>query len=440
MASNGSSSHARFCAHCGNALSGAFCSACGAAAPTPESIAITHDVPRGSDGGGLATAPTQVLVSPVLPVNGDGNGAPHPSEPPATRDRRRVLIAAGAITVVLVAAAVVAAVTLLGGGDSATRSRTTLRDALRVAQPALAGANGATRLADVQAAGRLASAQAETMATQTGVASAISDARFRRATTAMIRAERAYLSDLARTASLSETNLDTWPALKQTLQRDSISLTASRPAVVALKLHSALPLTVTPASSAAAIASLDHVISHADSALTAWRSQTHAAHARNHRAMAGVVSYATTMHGYLSQYDSLRNDMSDWVDKVDTEGATFDEAYQFLGDATTARQSLKDTISHLQAPTTALAAAQSRVEQVLADSIQAMDDAQSGISDYQFSSDYTNYKDTPGWRQFQSESSKISDELGAAGANLEQQIAARQKAVRNHGLPPKPEV
>jgi hypothetical protein len=437
MASNGTPSSALFCASCGAQLGGPFCSACGSSA-----IGRLNGSHSASPDAGTATmvadAPTQTIPLQMPLLNGHAPSAA--DKQPSARRPRGLIISAGCAALALVAAAIFAVVFLTGGDDSASRSQTSLRDAARGAQPALSGATGASHLVDVQSVARLAGGQQERMATLLGTASTIADHRYLRSTSAMLRAERALLRDLAGLSTVSETNLDAWSSIKQSLQRDSLALSEARPAVVGLHLHTTLPLTLTAGTANRAIATLDRVIGHADQALTTWRAQTRAAHARNHRAMAVTVSYANTMRGYLSRYDSLRGDMSDWVAKVDAEGATFDEAYQFLGDATTGRQNLKDSMDHLQAPTAALASAQSRVEQVLSDSIQAMNDAQSGISDYQFSDLYTNYKDTPGWQQFSSSSSKISDDLTAAQNDLEAQIAARQKAVRNHGLPPKPAV
>jgi hypothetical protein len=174
--------------------------------------------------------------------------------------------------------------------------------------------------------------------------------------------------------------------------------------------------------------------------MRAWRGKVRVARAHNRQALQSLTSYATTLREYLGTYDKLRNQTDSWISKVDTNGETFDGAYQFLNDATAARQSIKTSIRGLHAPTAALGAAQSQLSHVLDDAIQAISDAESGISAYQLSSHYTDYNQTPGWTQFEDASKNVAAEYGAARAKWEAQVAKRLKTVKNRALPLKPSI
>jgi hypothetical protein len=359
-------------------------------------------------------------------------------EPNRSR-RRRVATIAGSAALVIAAAA--AALILLRPADPSPRKATVaLRSATVAFEPAMSAAYGATRLADVVAAGRLAGTASSSLATSAGAASAIDTMRYRAAATRQIAAERHFASDLARLATVDK-HLAAWPSLKESLQRDVLALQAASPAFAALHLHSALPLTITTAQATRAVTTLDAVLTHAQAALTKWLAKTRAVRARNRQALQTLVSYEGTMNGYLAHYDSLRTDLSDWISKVDDTGATFDEAYQKLGDAESGRMNLKDTITHLKAPAAARAA-QNGIVEVLSRSITAIDDASSGIADYQYDAfqyDF-NYKNAPGWKEFESGSASTANAYAAARAAWQSSVRKAKTAVRRRDLPPRPVV
>jgi hypothetical protein len=182
-------------------------------------------------------------------------------------------------------------------------------------------------------------------------------------------------------------------------------------------------------------------MAHADATLRQWRSQTRHQRARNRRSLNALTSYATTVRGHLGSYDRLRDETGSWVAKVDSQGATFSEAYQVLGDMAESRQNIKDAISAIDAPP-ALAAAQNRLVLVLGNGVQGMHDATSGISDYQFNrDDYGfDYKQSPGWQQFERMSSQVSSDYAAARTAWERRVKERKQSIRNRDLPPVPAV
>jgi hypothetical protein len=146
------------------------------------------------------------------------------------------------------------------------------------------------------------------------------------------------------------------------------------------------------------------------------------------------------MRAYLVQYDQLRADTSGFIAKVDSEGSTFDEAYQVLGDGASARENLKSSIAALHAPTAAVASAQSRLVSVLSESVAGIKDAISGLEDYQFDQDSYDfdYKSAPGWKAFEAASTRISAQYAAARNQWQSRLDAHRRTVATRGLPPRP--
>jgi hypothetical protein len=155
--------------------------------------------------------------------------------------------------------------------------------------------------------------------------------------------------------------------------------------------------------------------------------------------MAVASSYSDAMSGYLTQYDELRSATDDWTQMVETDGTTFDEAYQFLGDASASRQNIKNSMAGLSAPSP-LEGPQSSLENVLAKSVQAMDSASSGIATYQYDYSYPDYKLTPGWQQFQSASGEISDEYAAARAEWGSVMDTYVSDLKDRAMPQRPSI
>jgi hypothetical protein len=159
---------------------------------------------------------------------------------------RRRNAMAGASLAVLLAAGGVALIVLPTPDSSPSQARVQLRAGVVTGQPSLTSALGATRLRDLQTTGSLARDTQQPMATIIGAASTIQGSRFRVVTEAALRAERAYLADLARLSALSSSDLAAWAAGKPALQRDALALTTAQPGVTALHLQRQAPLLLAP--------------------------------------------------------------------------------------------------------------------------------------------------------------------------------------------------
>ena len=435
----GDATAVRYCPACGDGVEPAshFCAHCGADLH-PATLELPPGVPFRAS---TSAAPTTHRPDPLAALI----SAPEPPDratvvPDVERPgRRRWWIAVAALLVVV--GGVTAYLLLTAEGKAPGQTVRALRSAEQTVTPAIRSAADASRLADVRAAGKLAAATGERLATQSGVISAIDDERHAAAATRVATAERQLMTDLARLANLSERRFSEWTAIKQDLQRDALALREARPPVVALQLVATGPLVVAPADIERAIDSVDGVIARADRLLRKWRAKSRAARARNRRATASLDAYADAMNGHLRRYDAARHDTSVFIEEVDSEGATFDEAYAALGEGVEARQNVKDAMSALKAPR-ALAPAQNRIVAVLGDATSAMGDAVSGLAEYQFDQlEYDfDYKSAPSWRQFEKSSDRIAGEYAAARSNWEALLKKRRNAIRARDLPPRPSV
>jgi hypothetical protein len=433
-----------FCPGCGNPAHAEddFCRNCGRSLNDTE-IAATN----GHGGAATATPTAETVTMPRLErlvggpsaANADAPELDVDEKPSATSRRRWILI--GAVGVALIVVAILAAWLAFGRDDSPERASRALAPVPGGVTPALRSAGDAKRLVEVQLAGRLAAKATERVTVQSGAAQAIDDAHYRTVTTGALNAERRLVDDLGKLSTINERTLGDWPSLKQTLQQDTLAVREARTAVTGLDIRSGANLMISPEAADRAIGTVDGVLAHADSTLRQWRSQTRRQRARNRRSLAAVTSYSTTLHGHLRSYDRLRDETSNWVAKVDREGATFNEAYQVLGDMADARQNIKDAIAAIDAPPS-LAAAQNRLLLVLGNAVQGMHDASSGISDYQFNElDYDfDYKRSPGWQQFERMSSRVSADYAAARKNWERRVKERMRSIRNRDLPPVPAI
>ena len=148
------------------------------------------------------------------------------------------------------------------------------------------------------------------------------------------------------------------------------------------------------------------------------------------------------MEGFLATYDGLRSSLDEWIQKVDSDGATFDEAYSFLASASSERASVRQSIAVLDPPAS-IASAHNDFLASLDAAVAAVDSAYTGIEEYEgdiFGEEYIDYKDTPGWQTFRSESESVSAGYGSARASLEALITQERHKVERRQLPRKPKV
>ena len=191
----------------------------------------------------------------------------------------------------------------------------------------------------------------------------------------------------------------------------------------------------------AAITAAGHEVRSARRKLRSWNRRWESARSERKQRLRVMDSYAQSMRSYLVRYDDLRSDMEAWIAKVDSDGASYSDAYEFLADASSGRASVSKGVGALDAPPS-LAAQHAQLRVVIDRAAKAVDDAYTGISDYQYSDggEYDSYKDTPGWQSFSSESETVSGAYNAARTAWEKRVERRRKAIRNTKLPAAPNV
>jgi hypothetical protein len=437
-----------FCPGCGTqAIDGDhYCRRCG------RDLAAVS-LPRQVDNRNLGPADAPVAAPPDAPAN--GNGAPPvsgdgkgtvvgdgtaPNRARAWfRRHRKVLAAIGSAVVLGLAGASAYLLVLKPSSTAPQETETALAASASALERSIDSAARANRLVDVRRAGDSAADALLVLADQRQVVADLSSDRYRSAASAMLQAEHGYLRQLRRLEGLGPSRLGRWSGIKRRLQRAATGLAQALPAVRELELdHPAKVLPGLPVIDQAAT-ELDSLITDAARRLAVWRDKLATAKAARASDLAEATSYSDALRGYLDQYDDLRSETDDWTQQVESVGATYDEAYQFLGDAAGARQTIHDSIAGLTAPGP-LGGPQSRLESVLSTAVQAMSAASSGIATYQFDYSYTDYKQTPGWQEFQSASGEISDEYAAARAEWEGAIESYIASIESRPLPKRPVV
>jgi hypothetical protein len=199
---------------------------------------------------------------------------------------------------------------------------------------------------------------------------------------------------------------------------------------------------------------LDGTLRAIASKLEAWQAETDRIEAEKAAQLATLDTYAQSVRGQASRYSTLRRTLQDFMDRVDTVGVSFDEAYAALSDAGSQRTSVRANLAGLNPPA-AVAGAHNGLLDVLDTAVSAIDDAIDGTREYeasQYSSCpywdeycydddyYLWYKDTPGWQTFTSKSDAITSSYDSALRSWESAVASERSRIEATPLPPKPAV
>jgi hypothetical protein len=300
--------------------------------------------------------------------------------------------------------------------------------------------NSAEQMADINSAGQDAARAVPRVEEELTRVEAIEDEQVRAPVGEALAAELTILQSLAGLADDRKPDVGSFEAVDRAVRGATLTLEQTTPRIKALELEGVDRLPAAPI--AAATENARGVIQTGARKLARWRRQVARIKHETKGELAAMNSYATSMRGYLATYDGLRSSMDEWIQKVDSEGATFEESYDFLASASSARAAVRQNIAALDAPA-ALATAHNNFLGVLDSAVAAVDSAYTGIGEYEsdfFGERYVDYKDTPGWQTFRSESERVSEEYGSARATLESSILQEQRKIERRHLPPKPEV
>ena len=183
---------------------------------------------------------------------------------------------------------------------------------------------------------------------------------------------------------------------------------------------------------------VDSVLDEATDAYDEWAAANADATAERDAAIAGATSYTDQMNSYLDDYGSLRSGLSAFIQLVDTQGSTIEEAYRQLAEASQARRDLRDRMTSLTPPAQA-ANEHGRLLAIMADGIAGVEAAERGLDQRECTYYGCIVSEQPAWQQFLSESKRISAALGEASGAWQTAATAAIDEARASKLPEKPQ-
>jgi hypothetical protein len=319
--------------------------------------------------------------------------------------------------------------------DAAEAIRATHSDLTRVARQF----ERSRRIAEVSSAAGAAKEGAESGRRRLAELADIADRRTRDATRAALTADVAALDALAGLTDLRGSRLAVWDDVSSSVQTARTQMDQAAPAITRLSLESvpAPPVQVV----ARAHDHLDALLPTAQRRHLRWRRRFVKARRERNADLTVLEGYAQTMRGHVAEYSSLRSEMSTWIEKVDSDGVTFEQAYDYLADASSSRGSVRTAIGNLDPPA-AVASQHNELLATVDQAVAAVDAAYEGTVDFQFDldEDYSTYRDAPGWETFKTESGRISGRFSRAQAAWESAIASARGTIRGRGLPEEPDL
>lgn len=236
-----------------------------------------------------------------------------------------------------------------------------------------------------------------------------------------VAASAAVLAPLRELAGLDAEHLDAWQPVRGPLQQGLAGVTVAR------------------AAGARAIANLNSLVAGAEQSLADWQVAYDRAAGDQERAAKALRRYESGARAQLKVYSSLRGDASEFFDRVETSYVTWDEAFTFLDSARWQRESVRDTLLYMAVPDS-MTSAHDGLIAVVDRAIVAVQSGYDGIDDAYNCRTDCNYRETPAWQRFSSESAEITDMFSRAETRwnraLEQETSSQEAQV----LPRKPVV
>ncbi len=399
--------------------------------PTLHPVPVAHAQPP---------VPVSTGIAPVV--------APPSGLEPATAEVRSnakpVLI--GVAAALAVAVLIIGAIAVLGGNDEKERAAPTgpppvkpatlISDATDEATDALGAFEGAQLLTQVNQA----SAGAEQAAT------AIDDLIVevdRVASPAARTATREALTDLgevlhsfAGLATWDGANADQWTMLKVAADQKQGSLEDSLDRLVELKAIKADDALLDQID--ASTVATDRTVAAINTKLKDWQAAVAQIEADKQARLTALDDYAAAVRPLMNRYSGLRKEMQDFVNKVDTVDATYEEAYAFLESAASQRQAVRSDLASVTPPAS-IAAAHSGIVAIIDTSVSAINDATAGVREHEYSY-YGYYKDTAGWQTYLTKSNQITSSYNTAVNVWDDAVSKERAAIEATPLPPRPNV
>jgi flagellar biosynthesis chaperone FliJ len=125
--------------------------------------------------------------------------------------------------------------------------------------------------------------------------------------------------------------------------------------------------------------------------------------------LASIEAFVGSLDGVIARYATARTELSDWIEETNA-GRTWAEAYQVLDQQQARRIQLREELSALEAPAE-FGETKTELLGIMDAAIDAMGAASRGMAEYQYDWSYWDFRDTPGWREFEKVTSDITNRL-----------------------------
>lgn len=381
----------QMCLTCGKPLhaEATFCSGCG------KQVEVVEEALR---------QPTDPL--PRAPV--ETNPSPEETaEPVATRPQLKRRIAIAAAASIIVAGLAIAAWFFLLRGPDLTTYDAGFSDAMSAAERVEDEMASLNRPAELDAFAReVRSAERDAEKVESDLV-AIESEDHRLALEELVTAEREVFSEFIRLATLpsAEVNNGEFSSLRSLLADFDTSFSATQELRTSDGVPGAIDLDAAPLRRAL----LD---------LAAYRERVLEQRARIKRhnsaraaELATVEAFVGEFDGIVGRYAASRTELSDWIESTNA-GATWDEAYTTLGQQQERRSALRAELAGLETPAE-FTEAKNGLLSIMDQAIDAVGAASRGMREYQFDWSYWDFRETPGWIEFESATDTISSELSS---------------------------
>jgi uncharacterized phage infection (PIP) family protein YhgE len=180
------------------------------------------------------------------------------------------------------------------------------------------------------------------------------------------------------------------------------------------------------------------VLADATAAYDTWAAENEAAVDARDTAIASATSYQEQMSALLSQYADLRNQLSSYIEQVQTSGSTVDEGYRQFAEASQARRTIRDQMA-AQTPPAAADPQHARLLAIMQDAIAGVEAAERGLDERECTIYGCNVFDQPSFQHFRSESQRISTAFADATSSWQDAAQTAVDQARAIELPDKPD-
>lgn len=399
----------RLCGNCGHALGqeSVFCPSCGTK----------------TDSEGIGGPPASPEVPPSDPTVPQMPPVPRTAAIPAAllstsadlaprRRRGRKTIALIASLLLVLAAAAAAWFFFLRPPDL-TVYDAEMKNAATIAEGVEDGLQDLENPGDLPAFATVLDSAQDDLGDVDKAAQSLEDAEHHAALVEVVETEDALLAEMARLATLPSGSIEAseFSSLPELVDEFETAYAAAQALRVAPGTPSEIELS-------------HNILERTLYDLAEYRKEVIAERARITRAnrerakeLAATRAFIGEFDGIVARYADSRTELSDWIEETNA-GATFYEAYQTLDQQQARRTELRDELAALEAPAE-FADAKTELLGIMDTAIDAMGAASRGMAEYQYDWSYWDFRDTPGWQQFESATSDITTRFSATLSDYE---------------------